>query len=108
MTINFAALHESVVGNETDMPTPSPNVRSQRQSGKHMLALSFSAFDAKADSGTRSPASVHVFIFRWSRAQARDSLPGGCVRIYRPRIFAPDRRRPCPFSHTGHLDRKRK
>jgi hypothetical protein len=30
---------------ETDMPTALRNVRSQGQSGKHMLALSFSAFD---------------------------------------------------------------
>src|SRR5260370_17057507 len=30
---------------ETDMPTPLRNVRSQEQSGNHMLALSFSDFD---------------------------------------------------------------
>jgi hypothetical protein len=30
---------------ETDMPTLLRNVRSQGQSGKHLLALSFSAFD---------------------------------------------------------------
>jgi hypothetical protein len=30
---------------ETDMPTALRDVRSQGQSGKHMLALSFSAFD---------------------------------------------------------------
>ena len=30
---------------ETDMPTPLRNVRSRGQSGKHLLALSFSGFD---------------------------------------------------------------
>ena len=30
---------------ETDMPTLLRNVRSQGQSGKHLLALSFSGFD---------------------------------------------------------------
>src|ERR1035437_9195278 len=30
---------------QTDMPTALSNVRSQGQSGKHMLALSFSGFD---------------------------------------------------------------
>ncbi len=32
---------------ETDMPTLFRNVRSQGQSGKHVLALSFSGFDPK-------------------------------------------------------------
>jgi hypothetical protein len=32
---------------ETDMPTPLRNVRSRGQSGKHLLALSFSGFDPK-------------------------------------------------------------
>jgi hypothetical protein len=41
-------------GHETDMPTALRNVRSQGQSGKHMLALSFSGFDPKA---TLSPLS---------------------------------------------------
>jgi hypothetical protein len=35
---------------ETDMPTALRDVRSQGQSGKHMLALSFSGFDPKATS----------------------------------------------------------
>jgi hypothetical protein len=30
---------------ETDMPTALRNVRSQGQSGKHLLALSFSGFE---------------------------------------------------------------
>jgi len=30
---------------EADMPTASRNVRSQGQSGKHLLTLSFSGFD---------------------------------------------------------------
>jgi hypothetical protein len=41
----FAAVHESVLGNETDMPTALRDVRSQGQSGKHLLTLSFSGFD---------------------------------------------------------------
>jgi hypothetical protein len=32
---------------ETDMPTALRDVRSQGQSGKHMLASSFSGFDPK-------------------------------------------------------------
>src|SRR5258707_15765754 len=35
----------SVVGHETDMPHWSLYVRSWGQSGKHMLAMSFSGFD---------------------------------------------------------------
>jgi hypothetical protein len=34
---------------ETDMPTALRDVRSQGQSGKHMLALSFSGFDPIGD-----------------------------------------------------------
>jgi hypothetical protein len=34
---------------ETDMPTALRDVRSQGQSGKHLLALSFSGFDPAAD-----------------------------------------------------------
>jgi hypothetical protein len=48
----FAAVHESVLGNETDMPTALRDVRSQGQSGKHLLTLSFSGFD---------PARVETF-----------------------------------------------
>jgi hypothetical protein len=33
------------VWHETDMPTALRDVRSQGQSGKHLLALSFSGFD---------------------------------------------------------------
>jgi hypothetical protein len=42
---------------ETDMPTALRDVRSQGQSGKHMLALSFSGFDPTADisSDTQRP-----------------------------------------------------
>jgi hypothetical protein len=35
---------------ETDMPTLFRNVRSQGQSGKHLLALSFSGFDPRRTS----------------------------------------------------------
>jgi hypothetical protein len=35
---------------ETDIPTALRDVRSQGQSGKHMLALSFSDFDPTATS----------------------------------------------------------
>jgi hypothetical protein len=35
----------NTIGHETDMPTALRNVRSQGQSGKHMLAGSFSGFD---------------------------------------------------------------
>ena len=41
--VNFHIWHE------TDMPTALRNVRSRGQSGKHVLALSFSGFDPKAD-----------------------------------------------------------
>jgi hypothetical protein len=34
---------------ETDMPTALRDVRSQGQSGKHLLALSFSGFDPEED-----------------------------------------------------------
>ena len=43
----------SAIGHETDMPHWSLYVRSWGQSGKHMLALSFSGFDPK-------PTSLHV------------------------------------------------
>ena len=39
----------SPVGHKTDMPTVFRDVRFQGQSGKHLLALSFSAFDPEAD-----------------------------------------------------------
>jgi hypothetical protein len=39
---------------ETDMPTALRDVRSQGQSGKHSLALSFSGFDPKATSDGKS------------------------------------------------------
>ena len=42
--INVAYWHQ------TDMPTLLRNVRSQGQSGKHVLALSFSGFDPKETS----------------------------------------------------------
>ena len=35
----------SASGHETEMPTALRDVRSQGQSGKHVLALSFSGFD---------------------------------------------------------------
>ena len=38
-------LHESACGHETDIPTALRNVRYQGQSGKRVLALSFSGFD---------------------------------------------------------------
>jgi hypothetical protein len=37
-------LFPAIVRHKTDMPTALRNVRSQGQSGKHMLALRFSAF----------------------------------------------------------------
>ena len=40
----FAAVHESGFWHETDMPTAMRDVR-QGQSGKHILAVSFSVFD---------------------------------------------------------------
>jgi hypothetical protein len=39
---------------ETDMPSALRNVRSQGQSGKHMLAWSFSGFDPSETSATCS------------------------------------------------------
>jgi hypothetical protein len=43
--MDVAALHESAHVHETDMPTALRDVRSQGQSGKHLLALSFSGLD---------------------------------------------------------------
>jgi hypothetical protein len=40
----------------SDMPTLFRNVRSQGQSGKHVLALSFSGFDPNATSSALSTA----------------------------------------------------
>jgi hypothetical protein len=40
---------------ETDIPTALRDVRSQGQSGKHMLALSFSDFDPERTSPSRLP-----------------------------------------------------
>ena len=48
MSADFRLWHE------TDMPTALGNVRCQEQSGKHMLALSFSGFD---------PRRVKTFFF---------------------------------------------
>ena len=45
MTLPFAALHESPVGHETDMPKYLGDVRCWVNSGKHLLAWSFSGFD---------------------------------------------------------------
>jgi hypothetical protein len=41
------------------MPTALRDVRSQGQSGKHLLALSFSAFDPNADIWPKPPMSVN-------------------------------------------------
>jgi hypothetical protein len=46
----FAAVHARC-WHETDMPTTLRDVRFQGQSGKHMLALSFSGFDPNVWSG---------------------------------------------------------
>jgi hypothetical protein len=40
----------SPIGHETDMSSLLRNVRSQGQSGKHVLALSFSGFDPERTS----------------------------------------------------------
>src|ERR1700676_4054459 len=41
----FAAVHESLVGTRTDMPTLLSDVRCWGQSGKHLFAASISPFD---------------------------------------------------------------
>jgi hypothetical protein len=53
------------LGHETDMPTALLNVCFQGQSGKHVLALSFSGFDPKRTSGL----SLHVHEFEVFRPQ---------------------------------------
>jgi hypothetical protein len=59
----------------TDMPTALRDVRSQGQSGKHMLALSFSGFDPERTSGLNE---THVLIFR--------SGPFGDWSVFEPAI----------------------
>jgi hypothetical protein len=48
--VDFAATRYGRSWHETDMPAALRDVRSQGQSGKHMLALSFSGFDPKQSS----------------------------------------------------------
>src|SRR6266481_1879130 len=48
---------------ETDMPQWSLYVRSWGQSGKHMLAMSFSGFDPKRTSGAGQPMSTDGWQF---------------------------------------------
>ncbi len=43
----------TAVGHEPDMPTALRDVRSQGQSGKHLLVLSFSGFDGGLNRSTQ-------------------------------------------------------
>src|ERR1700687_4228316 len=54
---------------ETDMPTLFRNVRSQVQSRKHVLALSFSGFDPKPDLRNTGAASAILKSWLSRRAQ---------------------------------------
>src|SRR6266481_9002261 len=51
----IAAVHESVCGHETDMPKYLGDVRCWVNSGKHMLASSFSGFDPGPNSDMGPP-----------------------------------------------------
>jgi hypothetical protein len=50
----------SVHGHETDMPTALRDVRSQGQSGKHLLSSGFSGFDSKRASGLGAVAIATI------------------------------------------------
>jgi hypothetical protein len=61
------------LGHKADMPTALRDVRSQGQSRKHVLALSFSAFDPEETSPGRGA----------SRGEIRDPLLSDADRFYR-------------------------
>src|SRR5258705_13677511 len=64
---------------ETDKPTPLRNVRSQEQSGNHMLALRFSGFGPIPEIGGEAPA-------RFLLGTSAQSAPGRAelrVPVYR-------------------------
>jgi hypothetical protein len=58
---------------ETDMPTLLRNVRSQGQSGKHLLTLRFSGFDPQQTSLTDAPVNDYV----WGWPSIRKVLGSG-------------------------------
>ena len=60
--------HDFRSWHETDMPTALRDVRSQGQSGKHLLALSFSGFDPEAD-----PPLLQHRARRFNRSSRADS-----------------------------------
>jgi hypothetical protein len=85
MAVDVSSWHE------TDMLTAVRDVRSQGQSGKHILAVSFSGFDPEQKSATSKVSSVDRSLKVGGRHRVAVIVAAVLERVRRPARLASDK-----------------